>query len=90
MFGKVEFPLMATKSIQQPLPPVHLQRTFENALRDIHQTERSEKLSRQRTPIVQRPLIGQPVSSATAEKQALIDAAKALAQLWKIAPHPTR
>ena len=81
---------MATKTVQQPVPAMHLQRTFENAVRDIYQAGLTGKVSEQRTPIVQRPFRAANASSANAQKQALSDAAKALAQLWNLTPHSGR
>jgi len=81
---------MATKIVQQSLPAIHLQQTFENAVRDINQTGPRGKASRHRMPIVQRTLSPSPLSSADAEKRALSDAAKALAQLWKVGPSSSR
>jgi hypothetical protein len=74
---------MATK----PLPQTHpgksnLQRAFENAVHDIHEAA-TGKISRYRSPIVARP-VANSESSLNAEKRALSDAAKALAELWKI------
>ena len=37
---------MATKIVQQSLPAIHLQQTFENAVRDINQTGLKGKDSR--------------------------------------------
>ncbi len=81
---------MATKIVQQSLPEIHLQRTFENAVRDISQSGKNGKPSHYRMPIVQRTLSPLPLSSADAEKRALTDAAKALAQLWKVGPSFSR
>ncbi len=81
---------MTTKTPAQPLPvTMNLKRTFENAVRDIYQTSLTGKASRYRTPIVQR---AKPFyeSAANAEKRALSDAAKALAQLWKVTPSSSR
>lgn len=81
---------MASKTVTQ-IPPVNLnlKRTFENAVRDIYQAALTGKVSNYRTPIVQRP--SAPVdSSANAQKKALTDAAKALAQLWKVSPNSSR
>lgn len=74
---------MATKPLTQA-PPVkgNLQRAFESAVRDIHEAA-TGKISRYRKPIFARP-IANPESSLSAEKRALSDAAKALAELWKI------
>lgn len=75
-------------SIQNAVVPDNLQRTFENAVRDIYQASLTGKISRQRTPIVQR--IASPESKFNAEKRALTDAARALAQLWKVSPNSSR
>lgn len=75
---------MTSKTAHQSAAlPENLKRTFENAVRDIYQVGLTGKISQQRTPIVQRA--GVP-SGLNAEKQALSDAAKALAQLWKVSP----
>lgn len=81
---------MASKPVQQPVPAMNLQRTFENAVRDIYQAGLKGKASAQRSPIVQRPFRTAEPSPANAQKQALTDAAKALAQLWNLNPHPGR
>jgi len=77
---------MASKVVGQ-IPPVdgNLRRAFENAVRDIYQAGLNGKTSNYRTPIVQRTsaLVG---SSENAQKKALTDAARALAQLWKVSP----
>lgn len=82
---------MASKTMAHPtvVPAMNLQRTFENAVRDIYQAGLG-KISRDRTPIVQRRVNASAVSSDTAQKQALSDAAKALAQLWKVGPNSNR
>ena len=81
---------MASKVVAQ-IPPVdiNLRRAFENAVHDIYQAGLNGKISRYRTPIVQRTsaLIG---SSENAQKKALSDAARALAQLWKISTGSSR
>jgi hypothetical protein len=61
-----------------------LRRVFETAMCDIHQADlAAEKRLQYRTPIVQRgKILG--ISQADAEKRALSDAARALAQLWKV------
>ena len=61
-----------------------LRRVFETAVSDIHQADLADKKRLQyRTPIVQRGrIVG--TSQAAAEKRALSDAARALAQLWKV------
>ena len=60
-----------------------LRRVFETAVCDIHQADLAAKKQLQyRTPIVQRGrILG--ISQVAAEKRALSDAARALAQLWK-------
>src|ERR1017187_2026654 len=63
----------------------HLRRVFETAVSDIHQADLAAKKRLQyRTPIVQRGKI-----LAAAEKRALSDAARALAQLWRGDHHDT-
>jgi hypothetical protein len=60
-----------------------LRRVFETAVCDIHQADLADKRLQYRTPIVQRGrIVG--ISQAAAEKRALSDAARALAQLWKV------
>ena len=66
--------------------PKNLKRTFEVAVHDIYEAGLTGKVSRYRTPIVQRASVRPVESSGSAEKRALADAAKALALLWKIAP----
>ena len=65
-------------------PPDDLRRVFETAVCDIRQADLAAKKKLQyRTPIVQRGrVLG--VSQAAAEKRALSDAARALAQLWNV------
>jgi hypothetical protein len=69
---------------------MNLKRTFENAVRDIYQVGLTGKASQYRTPIVQRASRAPMESRANAEKRALTDAAKALAELWKVAPTSSR
>lgn len=79
---------MATKPVAQEAPiSSNLQRTFENAVRDIYQT--GAKAPSYRRPIVARPRVAAESSDNT-QKKALSDAAKALAQLWKVAPNSSR
>jgi hypothetical protein len=61
-----------------------LRRVFETAVCDLHQADLAARKGLQyRTPIVQRgKILG--ISPAAAEKRALSDAARALAQLWKV------
>jgi hypothetical protein len=55
-------------------------------VRDIYQAGLSGKVSQYRTPIAQRAGGANPKSPIDAEKRALSDAAKALAQLWNVSP----
>ena len=82
---------MTNKGPQQA-PPLtrNLQRSFENAVRDIYQAGLTGKASPYRTPIVQRAGTPTPASGPIEEKRALSDAAKALAQLWKVSHNPSR
>jgi hypothetical protein len=78
---------MINKSIEHSLPrPKNLKRSFEVAVRDIYQAGLSGKVSQYRTPIAQRAGRADSKSSVDAEKRALSDAAKALAQLWNVSP----
>ena len=73
---------MATKPLPQAHPVKNLQRAFETAVQDIRDAANG-KISRYRSPIVARAIA--PAESAiSAEKRALTDAARALAELWKI------
>jgi hypothetical protein len=82
---------MTNKGPRQAAPMNHhLQRSFEEAVRDIYQAGRTGKVSRYRTPIAQRAGSGASTSGPLEEKRALSDAAKALAQLWKVSPNPSR
>lgn len=74
---------MTNNSFQSAVPAKNLQGAFESAVQDIYQVRLTGKASRYRTPIVQRPGTTS-ASSGDPEKRALSDAAKALAQLWKI------
>jgi hypothetical protein len=81
---------MASKTIGQIQPvDINLKRAFENAVRDIYRAGLGAKNSSYRTPIVQRSSV-RVESPASAEKKALSDAAKALAQLWKVSPNSSR
>ena len=76
---------MASKTFAQiPTVDPNLKRTFENAVRDIYQAGLNTRSSYRR-PIVQRSAVA-PESSANMQKKALSEAAKALAQLWKVSP----
>ncbi len=84
---KVESPHMTNKTSARVLPmPKNLKRSFENAVRDIYEVGLTGKASSYRTPIVQRQRVAPSESYINAEKRALSDAAKALAQLWNISP----
>lgn len=69
---------------QRALSPDDLRRLFETAVCEIHQADLApEKRLQYRTPIVSRArILG--ISKDGAEKRALSDAARALAQLWKV------
>lgn len=81
---------MTSKTPQSVPVTMNLKRTFENAVRDIYQVGLTGKVSQHRTPIVQRAGTPAVESKATAEKRALSDAARALAQLWKVSPNSSR
>lgn len=82
---------MTNHSQQRSLPVSKtLQRTFEAAVRDIYEVGLTGKSSRYRTPIVQRSGTAATESILHAEKRALSDAAKALAQLWRVSPSSSR
>ncbi|HEX3819279.1 MAG TPA: hypothetical protein VHW45_03060 [Candidatus Sulfotelmatobacter sp.] len=63
----------------------NLKRSFEHAVRDMYEVGATGKISSYRSPIGRRRKAAEP--SANAEKRALSDAARALAQLWKVAPY---
>jgi len=69
--------------------PKDLQRVFETALGEIEQSQRAARPPAHRTPIFHRSQTSAP-SLQQSEKRAVSDAAVALAQLWKISPHPAR
>ena len=82
---------MTSKTPAQALPlTMNLKRTFENAVRDIYQAGLDGKTSQYRTPIVQRTGRNPSETKVIAEKRALSDAARALAQLWKVTPTSSR
>ncbi len=64
--------------------PDNLRRAFESAVGEIYRADRAaEKKLQHRIPIVAKAkILG--LSQAGAEKRALSDAARALAQLWKV------
>jgi hypothetical protein len=74
---------MATRNnaVQNPMSPENLRQVFETAVVEIHQAEQASR----RLPIVQRsrPAMALDCPGST-EKRAVSDAARALAQLWKI------
>jgi hypothetical protein len=73
----------STGELHRPLPADDLRRAFESAVGDLREADRALKKRLHRTPIVQRPgILG--ISRETVEKRALTDAARALAQLWKV------
>jgi hypothetical protein len=79
-------PRIAGHSIERyrSLSADDLRRAFETAISELHEADLAAKRrSRYRAPIVQhREILG--ISPANAEKRALSDAARALAQLWKV------
>jgi len=79
---------MATK-VPGGVPPLarKLKHEFENAVRDVYQTAIGGKNANYRKPIFRRSGDPNADSKVNAEKRAVADAAKALAQLWKIAPN---
>ena len=82
---------MQSKTAVNSLPPAeNLKRAFEYAVRDIYQVGLTGQVSQKRRPIVQRAGSTFSGSIVDAEKRALSDAAKALAQLWKVAPNSGR
>ena len=68
----------------RPPSPEDLRHLFETAVCEIHQGDLgAERRLQYRAPIVPRAkVLG--ISQADAEKRALSDAARALAQLWKV------
>jgi hypothetical protein len=67
-----------------------LRRTFETAVCELYQPGLAvQKNLQYRMPIVQRRKLAE-ASPANAEKRAMSDAARALAQLWKVQPHAAR
>ena len=76
---------MINKPRLDVVPARDLQRVFETAVDEIERAEGIEQPPTHRTPIFRRVPV--PTQSA---KRAVSDAACALAQLWKISPHPAR
>jgi len=66
----------------------NLKRSFERAVRDMYEVGLTGKVSSYRTPIARRKRVVE--TSISEEKRALSDAARALAQLWKVAPSSGR
>jgi hypothetical protein len=78
---------VAGRNIEAPRPTSveDLKSAFEKAVREIHHAADpgAKKSLHYRSPIVPRArVLG--ISQASAEKRALADAARALAQLWKV------
>jgi hypothetical protein len=82
--------MTAKISTPQYHSPSDLKRQFETAVEEIHRGEPSVQLDPQRTPIVERTRLALAGSKVATEKQAISDAAKALALLWKISPNLAR
>jgi hypothetical protein len=63
--------------------PEDLRRKFESAVCELHPDLAAQKHLRYRSPIVsRRKILG--LSQVDAEKRAVSDAARALAELWKV------
>lgn len=72
-----------TIGTQRPLSADDLRHAFEAAVCEIHRADAAAKKLQYRAPIVPRAkVLG--ISQENAEKRALSDAARALAQLWKV------
>ena len=80
---------MINKPRLDAVPPKDLQRVFETAVGEIQQAQSAGQRPAHRSPIFHRAAKNVP-SQAQSEKRAVSDAAYALAQLWKISPHPAR
>jgi hypothetical protein len=86
---------MANKIPQRPIElqrapsPADLKHIFEAAVCELHHPDMLAKNLQYRTPIVQRRSLPS-VTPANAEKRAMSDAARALAQLWKVSAHVAR
>ena len=79
---------MASKPVAQVSSvSTDLQRAFENAVRGIYQVK--GKAPNYRMPIVQRVRMT-AASPGNVQEKAVADAAKALAQLWKVSPNSSR
>jgi hypothetical protein len=86
---RVEYFNVINKPKLDAVPPKDLQLVFETALGEIQNSQGAGQPPAHRTPIFTRPATGVP-SQAQSEKRAVSDAAYALAQLWRISPHPAR
>ena len=74
---------MAVRQIAQHSPsPDDLRREFETAVCEIHRADLAAKAQYRASIVSRARLLG--LSQAAAEKRALSDAARALAQLWKV------
>jgi hypothetical protein len=79
---------MASKIAGQIIAPYRslsaddLRRVFETAVGALYEDLAAKKRLQYRSPIVRRGIFG--ISRADMEKRALTDAARALAQLWKV------
>jgi hypothetical protein len=72
------------------LAPEDLRRVFESAVCELHEADLTAKKRLPfRSPIVPRQMV-LGTSQADVEKRALSDAARALAELWKVYANPTR
>ena len=78
---------MATKPIQ-PCSVENPKATFESALALMREGKGARKPVAS-IAVRQQPLVPRSEQQAT-EKRALTDAARALAQLWKVSPHLVR
>jgi hypothetical protein len=79
-------PRMVIRPVSAP-PADALRRTFETAIAQVQQPGRAVRPSQ--TPIFVRKAVVVP-DDAAAEKRALTEAARALAQLWNISPRLIR
>ena len=79
-------PYKITRQHIEVPPPASLEslrRAFERAVGDLYEGDRSvAKHPQYGAPIVPRRVLG--ITKVDAEKRALSDAARALAQLWKV------
>lgn len=76
---------IARQHIEVPASPSHddLRRVFERAVGDLYDGDRAGvRRPKYGAPIVARRILG--ITKVDAEKRALSDAARALAQLWKV------